>query len=189
MDIERLVRDKLISLLQNGFDCTQEVQLRTVSGHNVRCDVLGIPRNEEFSGCCLAFECKRPSQEWHYAPWSRAIKQASDNVGADVTDQRFPDAGTVTAAFLFPAPMIVPRGSTQQANDLIRDGFEEAVAGMFHLALMFRVGKAGTTSLGKERQLSLVLGPNEIWNARNGFTKNGYDLLLSGRPIGSSNRK
>lgn len=189
MDIERDVRAKLVSLLQNDFDCEEEVQLRTIGGHDVRCDVLAIPRDEEFSGCNLAFECKRPSQDWHYARWSRAIKQAADNVGSEVIDPRFPDVGTIKAAFLYPAPMVVPQGTPQFANSLIREGFEEAIAGMFHLALMFRVGKAGVIFFGKNSNMSLVLGPNEIWSSRSGFTKNGRDLLLEGRPIGSKNRK
>ncbi len=189
MDIERSVRDELALLLRNDFDCAQEVELRTISGHKVRCDLLAIPRRAEFSSCNLAFECKRPSHDWHYALWSRAIKQAADNVDAEVIDKRFPSGSSVRAAFLFPAPMLVPRGSPQSENELIRDGFEEAVAGMFHLALMFRTGKAGLTRRGRDKFLSLVLGPNEIWNAEGGFTKNGHDLLLGGKPIGSSNRK
>lgn len=188
MDVEQIVRAELVSLLRDDFDCEEEVQLRIIGGKGVRCDVLAIPRDEKFSGCSLAFECKRPSRDWHYAPWSRAIKQAADNVGAEVVDPRLPDAGIVKAAFLYPAPMVVPRGQPQPANGLIREGFEEAIAGMFHLALMFRVGKAGSVLSGKEPNMCLVLGPNEVWNSRKGFTENGRNLLLGGRPIGSSNR-
>jgi len=189
MDVEQNVRAELMSLLRDDFDCEEEVQLRTIGGQSVRCDVLAIPRDEEFSMCGLAFECKRPTQDWHYAPWSRAIKQAADSVGAEVIDPRFSDVGIVKAAFLYPAPMLVPRGMPQPANDLIREGFEEAIAGMFHLALMFRVGKAGSVPSGKKPNMSLGLGPNEVWNAHRGFTKNGRNLLLGGRPIGSSNRR
>lgn len=189
MDIEQNVRAELVSLLRDDFDCIEEVQLRTIGGHGVRCDVLAIPHDEDLSRCNLAFECKRPSQDWHYALWSRAIKQAADNVGAEIIDPRLPDAGTVKAAFLYPAPMVVPQGMPQSANGLIREGFEEAIAGMFHLGLMFRVGKAGSVAPLKEPNMSLVLGPNKVWNSRSGFTKNGYNLLLGGRPIGSSNRR
>lgn len=189
MDVEQNVRLELIALLQDAFICSEEVNLNTVHGDAVRCDVLAIPRDPQFAHCCLAFECKRPNQDWHYAHWSKAIKQAADNVRSIVSDPKVSDAGVITAAFIFPAPMIVPQGNIQPENELIRPGFEDAVAGMFHLASKFRVGKAVTDSRNNVSSLHLVLGPNTVWWTGRGFTKSGCDLLLQGRPIGSYNRR
>lgn len=184
MDPERETRQELIRLLGPAFSCSEEARLRTPSSHDVRCDVLAIPRDAAFAGHPLAFECKRPSQDWHYAPWAKAIHQASDYVGAEVVGT----GGVVSAAFLFPAPMAAPNPGGMLESELVRPGYELAVAGMFHLALFYRVGRAGWKTLTNVSQFCLALGPNEIWKERPGFTRNAQNLLLEGRPVGSRNR-
>jgi len=95
----------------------------------------------------------------------------------------------VTASFVYPAPILIPSELTHEKIDIVREGFENAIAGMFHLALMFRCGAAGIKKLTSSRMLCLTSGPNEVWNDRYGFRPKAHDLLREGRPLGSSNRK
>lgn len=179
MDPERDTRRELIDLLHGAFACFEEVPLRTHAGGHVRCDVLAVPLADDFAHHPFAFECKRPSQDWHYAPWARTIRQASDYVGCESA------YGVVSAAFIYPAPMAGPTTEPLPVGPLVRPGYEHEVAGMFHLALFFRVGRLGV----RHGRLGLTLGPNEIWNPKFGFTKNANDLLKQGRPLGSRNVK
>lgn len=189
MDVERSVRKELMGGLASEFVCHEEVGLVSEAGARLRCDVLAIPQTEKFSECPIAFECKRPSQDWHYAKWSRALKQAADYVGCTVSDGRIAKPYKIGAAFVFPSPEIVPSERQHESHPLIREGFENAIAGMFHLALHFRVGKAVRDPNDDVYSVRLVLGPNEIWNKKFGFTRNGGNLLLEGRPLGSRNRR
>ncbi len=189
MDLEQGVRRDLMEKLGEAFDCFEEVTLRTVKGDVVRCDVLAIARDPQFRDYPLAFECKRPSQEWHYALWARAIKQAADDVDAHIEDARIIGMPPVAASFLYPAPLNTPSEKPGVENALIRPGFENAIAGMFHLGLMFHVGKAGERRLAGRSEFVITLGPNAVWTSEFGFTINGLQLLREGRPVGSRNKR
>lgn len=191
MDLERPVRDCLLKYLVPHFEVLEEAYLIGSSG-KLRCDVLARPKAMEFQGYLFAFECKRPDKEWHYARWARAIKQAIDNVGATTTKNSAKLFGadlSVTASFVFPAPFEVPSQIPFESSSLVRDGFENAVAGMFHLALMFRCGRARVHTHGEVKSLGLALGPTQIWSNSSGFYSRAHDLLADGRPYGASNRK
>ena len=187
MDPEKATRAELMGLMAGAFSCLEEVDLRMADGFKVRCDVLAIPMDAEFARCRIAFECKRPDQNWHYALWSSVLKQAADNVAAEIVDARLPEGGRVTAAFVFPAPFMVPKGVVQPTNALVRPGFEDAIAGMFHLASRFRVGRAANDPYGRGDGFKMNMGPNPVWSTRTGFTRDGRNLLLEGRPVGSRN--
>lgn len=98
MDPERETRREVMDLLRGAFACYEEVSLG-----GIRCDVLAVPLADDFAHHPFAFECKRPSQDWHYAPWAKTIRQASDYVGCQSP------CGVVSAAFVYPAPMALGR--------------------------------------------------------------------------------
>lgn len=189
MDVEKAVRVELIEKISGAFDCIEEAPLKSSWGL-VRCDVLARPRHPEFSRYLFAFECKRPSQDWHYAKWARAIKQGIDYVDA-LPIERSANLGLldtpVTCSFIFPAPHLVPNGMQQAHSELVRQGYEDSLGGMFHMAMMFRTGKAGIISLTNVKYFALALGPTVIWNERSGFYPKAHDLLARGRPRGSRN--
>lgn len=186
MDYEKQVREELISILNDDFHCFEEVWLVDERGNRLRCDVLGVPRDPSYSDLNLAFECKRPDREWHYALWSAAMKQASDYVDAEITDPRFEKGKKVSGTFIFPAPLEAPSGPCpNEASPFVREGFEEAVAAMFHLASKYRVGRAGRQKPGNDESFHLNIGPNFIWRKRFGFARGANDLLRNKRPVGS----
>lgn len=173
MDVEKETRRLLIERLGRSFNCIEEAPLITAKGP-VRCDVLARPVDEAFSMFLFAFECKQPNKDWHYAKWARAIKQGIDYVDA-LPEGRATSLGLVgtrvTCSFLFPAPFEVPSESQLAESDFVREGYENAIAGMFHLALMFRCGRAGTMNFTNINCFGLAIGPNPIWSDRFGFSR------------------
>ncbi len=191
MDPEKQTRKELIAKLGGSFDCIEEAWLSTERGE-IRCDVLARPSHPDFQQYLFAFECKIPTKEWHYSNWARTLKQAIDYVGAKPIKNSIslgvPD-GLVTCAFVFPAPEGRSSNGIWEPSEYVRDGFESEIAGMFHLALMFRCGRAGLTRLTNIQYFGLSLGPQSVWSDRFGFQNKSHDLLREGRPFGSKNKK
>lgn len=169
--------------------CFEEVALEHVSHakKTIRADIVALPRDVECREFLLAFEVKRPDQSWHYRDWSNAIRQASNYVDAHVSQSTgiINKNAKISGAFIFPAPFVVPTVDRIENSPYIRPGFEQAIAGMFHLALHLRVGRAGVSQTIRDEIFSMRMGPNEVWNATRGFTKIGQKLLRSKRKIGS----
>lgn len=183
LDIEHEARIELIAHLGANFVCQEEVNLH-FHGRQLKCDVLARPLATNFEKYIFAFEVKRPDCNWHHKKWARTIKQACDYVGASVLGrvEGIANPGDiVTASFVYPAPHIAPSERPFARSEIIREGFENAIAGMFHLALMFRCGAAGKTKWTNIEVYSLSMGPTEIWNDRFGFRPKAHDLLANGR--------
>ena len=188
MDVEEATRAACIEILNEGFECFEEVHLRDSGGGHLRCDILAIPRLTELSAYPIAIECKRPSQDWHFVLWSEAIKQAADYVGTDTDDRRFPQSHRIAGSVIYPAPMQVPSSEALQESDYVRPGYENAIAGMFHLGLQFRVGRLGQQNLTNITYSAINFGGNSVWTSRVGFMQNYRRILTMTRPFGAGRR-
>jgi len=141
----------------------------------MRIDVLGRPRDSEFSDLVFAFEVKNKN-DWKIANFAKACKQASDYNYSYVDKGRF--AGKIiNAAFIY----------TPEGDCKFRDEESAPVFGARFLAGKYRVGTLTTKHEGSEfRQARMTFGHNEIW--RDGvFIKNlALGALKGKRPVGGS---
>jgi hypothetical protein len=186
MDLEKERRAKLIAELSHGFDCVEECELRhgLVPNIQLRADVVAAPRDPTLGRLLLAFEIKEPRTEWNYARWNKAIRQAADYIYGTPTTGPF-QGRRVAACFLYPSPSYDPYG-IRGAGPYGRDSEAMNLAGAFHLALHFRVGRVEHEETHCGRRLVLAFGPNDVWRSDKGFTGQAKGLLAGARTIGST---
>jgi hypothetical protein len=186
MDIERDVRRDLIGRLGTDFLCFEEVQIRhaVFRQHIVRADVVAIPMDPTYWGHALAFEVKCVSSRSNYAFWSSAIRQAHDYIyGETISDNEHLKDRRISASFVYPAPEYRPH---LPLTDISPDmGEALLVSGAFHAALHMRVGRARASLARGRENLTLCMGPNEMWVQDKGFSSQADSLLIKPRPIGS----
>ena len=175
MDPEKATRRELIEALQPEFTCFEEVHLRPAlfPRRVIRCDVLAIPVEFEFSGMTFAFEVKNPNDPADTSFWKRAIRQAADYVYATIDPRPGLErlvGRRVSSAFVY--PYLLPTG--------INEG---AVRSYFELASYFRVGRVSREPQG-QRRLHMWMG-NQIWRTDRGFTPMARGALTGKRQLGS----
>jgi hypothetical protein len=184
LDIERDTRASLCNALCDSFDVFQELKVTAFSS-SFRVDVVAIPKDHPFSDFAIGFEVKAPSSALNFQNWAKVYKQAADYVGTVTETERIPQRKLV-AIFVYPSPPYFPFSTAlderQEGEEIwFRKDQLLQYAGVIHLAQHFRVGHARWATLGKQRVFELAMGPNPIWNQRQGWFKNGQELLFSMR--------
>lgn len=191
MDVEKARRNELMMALGSSFDCFEEVILRhpTFQNHTIRADLVAVPVDSRFNNYALAFEVKNATPDWSAIEWCEAIKQASDYVYATIEPNQASleafSGRRISASFIFPAPPYDRFGTHSDGRGVIRENEVTVATGALHLALHFRVGRAYWWGVSSGQIFSLSLGPNLIWDAKNGFRKAYIGLVTGKRSIGS----
>jgi len=171
--------------LESDFFVSEEVELRTLNCKKVRADLVAVSRSEEHQKFPLAFEVKSASCR-NFQKWTHVFKQAHDYVDSTISFGVFADS-QVSASFVFPAPPYVPTGDQRDDTEFWRGHETAQLAGVIHMASMFRIGTA-TADGGTSNRFSLSFGPATLWDNIMGWQTMGLRKLQS-RRVGSRTEK
>ena len=183
MDIEAPLRRQIVQSLDTEFYVLEEVGVSNRDG-DLRADLVAIPKDDYLDGAAIAFEVKAKTEAMNFQNWSKVFKQAADYVNSIVVDARLPRV-RIAASFVFPSPPYVPHPALAGNTGVTVDPWYRSdqllqYAGMHHLAMQFRVGRAEV----HKTTMTLSMGPQVLWVQGRGWFPKARDLLFSSR-IGS----